>query len=186
MRSVVYTMNVSLDGYVVGPDGSFNWTAPDERVFRFHTEQTRGLSTYVMGRRLYETMQYWETVEQSPELAFDTVEWASIWRALPKVVFSTTLSEVEGNARLATGGLVEEVERLRAQPGDGDVAIGGATLAGEAAELGLVDEYCAVVYPVLVGGGLPFYPQRERRLDLELVESRRIGPCAILRHRVVR
>lgn len=187
MRSVIYSMNVSLDGYIVGPDGSFDWTTPDEEVFRFHTDQTRRLAAHVMGRRLYETMLYWETTDQNPSLDFDTREWASIWKALPKVVFSTTLSEVEGKARLATAGLAEEIERLRAEPGDGDIGIGGATLAGEAAEMGLIDEFRAIVYPVLIGGGIPFYPQRERRLDLELIASRTLGSrAAYLRYRVAR
>lgn len=187
MRSVIYSMNVSLDGYIVGPDGGFDWTTPDEEVFRFHTDRARELDAYVMGRRLYETMLYWETTDQNPSLDFDTVEWASNWKSLSKVVFSTTLSEVEGNARLAKGSLVEEIERLRAEPGDGDIAIGGATLAGEAAELGLVDEFRAIVYPVLVGGGIPFHPQRERRLDLELIESRTFGSGVVcLRYRVTR
>lgn len=187
MRSVIYAMGVSLDGYIVGPDGSFDWSTPDEEVFRFHIEQTRDLAAHVMGRRLYETMLYWETVDQNPSLDFDTIEWASIWKPLPKVVFSTTLSEVEGNARLATGSLVEEIERLRAEPGDGDIGIGGATLAGEAAQLGLIDEFRAVVHPVLVGGGIPFYPQCERRMDLELIESRTFASQAVaLRYRVAR
>ncbi|MBB4665099.1 dihydrofolate reductase family protein [Conexibacter arvalis] len=187
MRSVIYSMNVSLDGYIVGPDGSFAWTTPKEEVFRFHTDQVRGLAAHVLGRRLYETMLYWETTDQNPSLDFDTVEWASLWKSLPKVVFSKTLSEVEGNARLASGSLVEEIERLRAEPGDGDIAIGGATLAGEAAELGLVDEFRAIVLPVLVGGGIPFHPQRERRVDLELIESRTLGSQAVyVRYRVAR
>lgn len=187
MRSVIYSMNVSLDGYIVDPDGGFDWTAPDEEIFRYHTDRARELAAYVLGRRLYETMLYWETTDQNPALDFDTREWAAIWKALPKVVFSKTLSEVEGNARLAQGSLVEEIERLRAEPGDGDIAIGGAALAGEAAELGLVDELRLIVYPVLVGGGIPFHPQRERRLDLELIESRPLGAQAVcLRYRVKR
>jgi dihydrofolate reductase len=185
MRSVTYSMNVSLDGYIAGPDGSFDWTPPDEEVFRFWTDQTRGLAAYVMGRRLYETMLYWETADQNPSLDFNTREWASVWRRLPKVVFSTTLSAVAGNARLASGSLVEEIERLRGEPGDGDIGIGGATLAGEAAQLGLIDEFRSIVYPVVVGGGIPFYPQRERRLDLELIESRTFSSRAVyLRYRV--
>jgi dihydrofolate reductase len=185
MRSVTYSMNVSLDGYIAGPDGSFDWTPPDEEVFRFWTDQTRGLAAYVMGRRLYETMLYWETADQNPSLDFDTREWASVWRRLPKVVFSTTLSAVAGNARLASGSLVEEIERLRGEPGDGDIGIGGATLAGEAAQLGLIDEFRSIVYPVVVGGGIPFYPQRERRLDLELIECRTFSSRVVyLRYRV--
>ncbi|MBV8429846.1 MAG: dihydrofolate reductase family protein, partial [Solirubrobacterales bacterium] len=129
MCSVTYSMGVSLDGYIVGPDGGFDWTAPDQELFRFVTDQTRELAAYVMGRRLYETMLYWETADQDPSLDDDALRWAAVWKPLPKVVFSTTLSAVEGNARLATGSLVAEIERLRAEPADGDIAIGGAALA---------------------------------------------------------
>lgn len=103
------------------------------------------------------------------------------------MVFSTTLSAVQGTARLASGGLAAEVERWRAEPGEGDIAIGGATLAGEAAALGVIDEYRARVYPVLVGGGIPFFPRRERRVALELVETRTFSSRVIyLRYRVAR
>jgi dihydrofolate reductase len=187
MRSVTYSMGVSLDGYIVGPDGDFDWTAPDEEVFRFVTDEIRQVGVHLMGRHLYETMLYWETADQDPSLDDSMLEWAAVWKPLPKVVFSTTLSAVQGNARLASGGLAEEIERLRGEPGEGDIAIGGATLAGEAAALDLIDEYRARVYPVLVGGGLPFFPQRERRVDLELVETRTFGSRVVyLRHRVVR
>jgi dihydrofolate reductase len=115
------------------------------------------------------------------------LEWAAIWKPLPKVVFSTTLPAVQGNARLASDGLAEEIERLRAEPAEGDIAIGGATLAAEAAALGLIDEYRARVYPVLVGGGTPFFPQCERRVDLELVETRTFSSRVVyLRYRVAR
>ncbi len=185
MRSLIYSMSVSLDGYIVGPDGGFDWTTPDQELFRFVTDQTRELAAYVMGRRLYETMLYWETADQDPSLDDDALAWAAIWKPLPKVVFSTTLSAVEGNARLATGGLVEEIERLRAEPADGDIAIGGATLAREAARLSLINEYWPRVHPVLLGGGIPFYPQSERRVDLKLVETRPVGSQAVyFRYRV--
>lgn len=171
MRSVTYSMNVSLDGYIVGPDGGFNWTEPDEEVFRSWIDEIREVGVHLLGRRLYETMLYWETADQDPSLDDSKLEWAAIWKRLPKVVFSTTLSAVQGNARLASGGLAEEIKRLRTEPGQGDIAIGGATLAAEAAESGLIDEYRARVYPVLVGGGIPFFPRSERRVDLELVET---------------
>jgi dihydrofolate reductase len=180
-------MNVSLDGYIVGPDGDFNWTGPDEEIFRSWLEEIREVGVHLLGRRLYETMLYWETADQDPSLDDSRLEWAAIWKALPKVVFSTTLSTVQGNARLAAGGLAEEIERLRAEPGEGDIAIGGATLAAEAAALGLIDEYRERVYPVLVGGGIPFFPKRERRVDLELVETRTFSSTVVyLRHRVAR
>ena len=185
MRSVTYSMGVSLDGYIVGPDGKFDWTAPDEEVFRSHIDEIREVGVHLMGRRLYETMLYWETADRDPSLDDAELEWAALWKPLPKVVFSTTLSAVQGNARLASGGLAEEIERLRAEPGEGDIAIGGATLA--AAALSLIDEYRARVYPVLVGGGIPFFPQRERRVDLELVETRTFSSRAVyLRYRVPR
>lgn len=188
MRNVTYSMGVSLDGYIVGPDGDFNWTAPHEDVFRFSIEETREVGVYLLGRRLYETMLYWETADQDPSHDDARREWAALWNPLPKVVFSTTLSTVQGSARLASGSLAEEIERLRAEPGEGDIAIGGATLAAEAAASDLIDEYRARVYPVLVGGGTPFYPQDERRVNLELVETRTFEAARVvfLRHRVVR
>ncbi|MEU5398332.1 dihydrofolate reductase family protein [Streptomyces sp. NPDC005963] len=186
MRSVTYSMNVSLDGYIVGPDGGFDWSGPDPEVFRFWIDEIREVGVHLLGRRLYETMLYWETADQGAPLDDATREWISLWNPLPKVVFSTTLSAVEGHARLASGGVAEEIERLRAEPGEGDIAIGGATLAAEAAAAGLIDEYRAVVYPVLVGGGIPFFPQDERHVDLELVETRRFNSKVYLRHRVAR
>ncbi len=187
MRSVTYSMAMSLDGYVVGPDGSFDWTPPDEEVFNLATDEVRKVGVHLLGRRLYETMLYWETTDQNPSLDYSTLEFAAIWRALPKVVFSTTLSVVQGNARLASGGLEEEIERLRAEAAEGDIAIGGATLATEAAALGLIDEYRVRVCPVLVGGGRPFFPHHEDRVNLELIESRTFNSKVVyLRYRVAR
>ncbi|MGW6982522.1 dihydrofolate reductase family protein [Streptomyces sp. NPDC054932] len=187
MRNVTYSMGVSLDGYIVGPDGGFDWTEPDQEVFRFWIDEIRGVGVHLMGRRLYETMLYWETADQDPSLGDPELEWTALWKPLPKVVFSTTLSTVQGNARLASGGLAEEIERLRAEPGEGDIAIGGATLAAEAAASDLIDEYQAVVHPVLVGGGIPFFPRNERRVDLELVETRTFSSKFVhLRYRVAR
>lgn len=187
MRSVTYSMAVSLDGYVVGPDGSFNWMAPDEEVFNLATDEVRKVGVHLLGRRLYEAMLYWETADQHPSLDFSTLEFAAIWKALPKVVFSTTLSTVQGNARLMSGGLKEEIERLRAEAAEGDIAIGGATLATEAAALGLIDEYRIRVLPVLVGGGRTFFPQHEDRVNLELIESRTLNSRVVyLRYRVAR
>jgi dihydrofolate reductase len=187
MRSVTYSMGVSLDGYIVGPDGGFDWSAPDEDVFRFATDEVRELGAHLMGRRLYETMLYWETADQDPALDAPMLAFAAIWKALPKVVFSTTLSAVQGNHRLASGTLAEEIETLRAEPGEGDIAIGGATLAAEAAASDLIDEYRTRVHPVLVGGGIPFFPRHERRVDLELVATRTFSSGVVaLRHRVAR
>jgi dihydrofolate reductase len=187
MRSVTYSMSASLDGYIVGPDGGFDWPGFDAEVFRFWIDEIREVGVHLMGRRLYETMLYWETAAEDPSLGDAELEWAALWKPLPKVVFSTTLSAVQGHARLASGDIAEEIRRLRAEPGDGDIAIGGATLAHEAAALDLIDEYRVVVYPVLVGGGTPYFPQRERRVDLELVETRTFSSMVVyLRYRVAR
>ena len=187
MRRVTYSMSASLDGYIVGPDGGFDWSEPDKDVFRFWIDDIREVGVHLMGRRLYETMLYWETAEQNQSLDDAELEWTALWKPLPKVVFSTTLSAVEGNARLASGGLAEEIERLRAEPEEGEIAIGGATLAAEAASLDLIDEYRVVVYPVLVGGGIPFFPRHERRVDLELVETRTFSSKFVyLRYRLAR
>jgi dihydrofolate reductase len=187
LRSVTYSMSVSVDGYIVGPDGGFDWTEPDAEVFRFWIDEIRGVGVHLLGRRLYETMLYWETADQDRSLDDAELEWAGLWNPLPKVVFSTTLSAVQGNARLASGRLAEEIERFRAEPGEGEIAIGGATLAAEAAALGLIDEYQLMVYPVLVGGGIPYFPEQERRVDLELVETRPFSSGVVyLRYRVTR
>ncbi|MFI1680840.1 dihydrofolate reductase family protein [Streptomyces sp. NPDC020607] len=189
MRSVTYSMSLSLDGYIVGPDGGFNWSEPDEDVFSLAMDEVRGLGVHLLGRRLYETMLYWETADQDPSLDAPTLEFAALWNALPKVVFSTTLSEVRAsNTRLASGTPAEEIERLRAEPGEGDIAIGGAGLAADVAALDLIDEYRIRTYPVLVGGGTPFFAQHERRVDLDLVETRAVGSAAVVysRYRVRR
>lgn len=182
MRNVSYSMGVSLDGFVVGPDGTFDWTDPDEGLFRHLIGEIQGVGVHLLGRKLYEAMLVWESSDE--ELGLDEAyrEWAAIWRKLPKVVFSTTLGSVQGNARLATGSLAHEIEQLRSQPGEGSIAIGGATLAREAAELGLIDEYFVRLCPVLVGGGLPYFAHDGRTVDLSLLESRAFGSGVVFVH----
>ena len=187
MRRVTYSMGVSLDGFIVGPDGNITGTAPDAEMWRFVMDEIRQVDVHLMGRRLYETMLYWENADQAASFDDFEREWAALWNPLPKVVFSTTLSAVQGQARLASAGLAEEIERLRAEPGEGDIAIGGATLAASVADLDLIDEYHVRVYPMLVGGGIPYFAQHERRVDLELVESRTFSSKVVyLRYRVRR
>jgi dihydrofolate reductase len=171
MGKLIYSMGVSLDGYIAEPDGTFDWSAPSEELHRFHNERVRELSCHLLGRNLYETMLYWETADRDPELGEVEREFANIWLPLPKVVVSTTLERVEGNARLVGDGVVEEVERLKAEE-DGDLGIGGAGLAATLIEADLVDEFHPFVHPVIVGGGTPFLPDLEATLDLELVETR--------------
>lgn len=170
MRKLVYSMGVSLDGFIAARDGAIDWSAPDDELFRFHIEQVQELDVHLCGRRLYETMVYWETAEEGP-LAADHVEFAQLWKALPKVVFSTTLQSVVGNTRLANGGVEEEVSRLTEQPGK-DIGVGGAGLARACMELGLIDEWRLFAYPVLLGGGTPYFPTLDERIHVELVETK--------------
>ena len=186
MRLVTYSMSVSVDGFVEGPGGDFSWPGLSDEVFDIALREIRHVGVHLMGRRLYETMLYWDTVDIDT-LPAPRREWVARWNALPKVVFSTTLSSVTGNTRLASRGLADEIERLRSEPDAGDIAIGGATLAAEAAGLGLIDEYYLRVFPVLVGGGLPFFARDEQRRDLELLETRSFeSGVAYLRYRVRR
>ena len=171
MRKVIYSMTVSLDGFIAGPGGEIDWSAPDEELHRFHNQRVRELGAHLCGRRLYEVMTYWETADQNPSIAEHELEFAGIWKELPKIVFSTTLERVEGNARLVRDGVAEEVAKLKEQPGK-DLAVGGAGLASTFIKLGLVDEYQLFVSPVVLGRGTPFFPALEERFDLELVETR--------------
>jgi dihydrofolate reductase len=182
MRKLIYSMTVSLDGYIAAPDGTIDWSVPDDELFRFHTQQVRELGVHLCGRRLYETMVYWETAEESPLVA-EHVEFAQIWKALPKVVFSTTLQSVVGNTRLAGDDIGEEVSRLREQPGK-DIAVGGAGLARACMKLQLIDEWRLFVSPVLLGGGTPYFPTLDQRINLELVETKTFGSRVVyLRYR---
>jgi dihydrofolate reductase len=174
MRKLIYSMGVSLDGFIAGPNGEIDWGAPDEERHRFHNEETRELGAHLCGRRLYEEMVYWETAHEKPGISETELEFARIWKKLPKIVFSGSLEHVEGNARLAHEGVAEEIAELKEQPGK-DLAIGGAGLASDAIKLDLIDEYRLFVSPVVLGGGTPYFPALEERISLELVETRTFG-----------
>jgi dihydrofolate reductase len=154
---------------------------PDRELHRFHNDQARAVAGHLLGRRLYETMRFWETAGEDPDDV--TRDFAQIWQALPKVVFSRTLDAVEGpNTTLARADLRTELDALQGSAG-GDIAVGGAELATEASRLGLIDEYRLFVYPVAVGGGTPFFA-RGHRVDLDLVEARTFGSRVVhLRYR---
>jgi dihydrofolate reductase len=184
MRELIYSMTTSLDGFIADPDGKIDWSVPDEELFRFHTERVRHVGVQLCGRRLYETMVYWETADRDPAATDATLEFARIWQALPKIVFSTSLDSVEGNSRIARVGLAEEVTRLKLEDG-GDIAVGGAGLAGACAQRGLIDEYQLFVSPVVLGGGTPFFPVLDERIALSLVETRTFGSeVQFMRYRV--
>ena len=188
MRKVIYSMSVSLDGFIAGPDGEIDWSAPDPELHRFHNDRVRELSAHLLGRRLYETMLYWDGfAEREPAATETELDFARIWAPLPKVVFSRTLAQVQGsNTRLAQGSPAEEFERLNAAPGQGDIGVGGAGLATELLAAGLVDELHLFVAPVLLGAGRRLFPPLEGRIALELVDRREFaGGVQGLRYAVV-
>jgi dihydrofolate reductase len=183
MRKLIYSMGVSLDGFIAGPAGEIDWSAPDEELHRFHNDQARELGAHLCGRRLYEVMLFWETADRQPSTPEHILEYARIWQGTPKVVFSRTLDTVEGNVRLVKENAAEEVARLKEQPGE-PLAVGGAGLASSLMKHGLVDEYRLFVSPVVLGSGTPFFPALDERIGLELVETRTFGARVVyLRYR---
>lgn len=184
MATLVYIANVSVDGYIEDPHGNFDWTTPDDEVFAFITDLIRSAGTYLYGRRLYETMAVWET---DPALAAQsplTSEFARVWQAADKVVYSTTLQEIStAHTRIERVFDATGVETLKASAA-GDVTVGGANLAAHAFRAGLVDECNFFVSPASLGGGKPALP-RDMRIDLELLDERRFrGGTVYLRYRV--
>ena len=178
MRKLIYSMSVSADGFIAGPDDDIGWGAPSDELHRFHNEQTREVGAELLGRRLYEVMTYWDTALEDPSLGETEREFAHIWAQTPKVVFSTTLEKVSGNARLATGTIAEEVASLKEEPG-ADLAVGGAGLAAACIELGLVDEFKLFVNPIFLGAGTPYFPPGAERIELELLETRTFAPRVV-------
>src|SRR4051812_44383838 len=174
---LIYSMSVSVDGFIADRDGAFAWTAPSDELFQFHLEQVRELGCYLLGRRLYETMLVWET---DPSLR-DTelrAAFADVWCAIPKVVFSRTLDSVQGNARLAEASLGEEAAAAL-DATDTDVSIGGAGPAAQAIELALVGGLRFSPPRVVGGGGTPFLPPVTDDIALDLIETRTFGSRVI-------
>jgi dihydrofolate reductase len=185
MGKVIYGMSVSLDGFVDTPSHSLDWVHVDEELHGFFNDQARAMSTSLYGRRMYELMtSYWPTAENDPDAKPVEIEFARIWKDTPRVVFSTTLKEVGWNSRLVREGAVEEVARLKAQPGDMDV--GGPTLAATLLKAGLIDEVHLYMEPVILGAGTRFFPPLEERIGLNLLDTRRFASGVILlRYRTV-
>ncbi len=183
MRDVIYLMNLSLDGFIEGPDGRFEWAHPDEEVHRFHNQTARDMGAFLYGRRMYETMAGWQTADEDPAAPDARLEFALIWKQKPKIVFSTTLQAVGENCRLVRADIAREVANLKQQPG-GALGVSGPGLAASLAGHGLIDEYRLVVYPVLTGGGKPFFPSADNAVHLRLLETRTFRCGAVyLRYR---
>jgi dihydrofolate reductase len=175
VRKLVYSMMVSLDGFIEDANHTLEWVVIDEELHTFANEEARDAGVFLYGRRLYENMAaYWPTADEDPSLPQFMLDFARIWKGKPKVVFSKTLAEVDWNSRLVREGVGEEIAKLKAQPG-GHLSVGGASLAAACIELGLVDEYRLIVQPVLLGSGKPFFPPVREAISLKLIETRTFG-----------
>jgi len=169
---LIYTMNVSLDGFTETPDRGLGWSIVDDEVHSWFNDELRTIDASLYGRRLYEVMAaYWPTGETDPDATETTREFARIWNATPRFVFSTTLDDVQWNSRLVRGDVGEALARIRDEF-DGDLEVGGPTLAAEFIKRNLVDEYRLVVHPVVLGAGRPYFPPLDEPIRLRLLETR--------------
>jgi dihydrofolate reductase len=183
VAKLIYSAITSLDGYVADEDGKFDWAAPDEEVHRLVNELERPVGTYLYGRRMYEVMVYWETAHTLPDQPQFTRDFAEIWQAADKIVYSKTLeTAASARTRIERDFDPEAVSQLKASAGR-DITVGGPDLAAQAIRAGLVDELQLFVAPVVVGGGKQSLPS-DVRLKLELLDERRFGSGVVyLRYR---
>jgi dihydrofolate reductase len=174
MARLIYSAIASADGYVEDATGSFDWAAPDDEVLCFVNDLERPAGTYLYGRRMYETMRYWETADAGPGQPAGVREFTGIWRAADKIVFSKTLESVSSTKTRIERNFDPGMIRQLKSAADRDISVGGAGLAGQAIEAGLVDELQLILVPVIVGGGKRALPGGVR-LDLELLDIHRFG-----------
>lgn len=173
MGKLIYSLNVSADGYIETPDRDIAWTVVDDELHAWFNDRARGIQASLYGRRLYELMNaYWPTGEDDPEGTETTHEFARIWNRTPKIVFSSSLESVDPNARLVSGDVGKVLYELRREF-DGDLEVGGANLGGQFVRAGLVDEYDLIVHPLILGAGTPYWPPLETPLRLRLLRTHR-------------
>ena len=181
---LIYSGITSLDGYLTDENGNFDWAAPDDQVHAFVNERERPIGTYLYGRRMYEVMTYWETAYEQADSAVER-DYAQVWQAADKIVYSSTLAEVSSvRTRIEPRFDPDDVRQLKADA-TANLSIGGADLAAQALQAGLVDEVSVYLVPVVVGGGTPLFPVG-LRLDLELSEERRFDSGFVYLHFRVR
>ena len=180
MRKLTYAMMASLDGFIEDKNGSTEWAMAivDDELHRHFNEEDAAKGAYLFGRRLFEDMcTYWPTADEDPEAPDYIREFAGIWREKPKYVFSKTLTKTDFNSTVISENVVEEILKLKRDPGD-DLSLSGATLAETCIKNGLVDEYLVYVNAVVLGGGRPMFPD-EINLSLRLIENRQFG-CGVV------
>ncbi|MGE0600397.1 MAG: dihydrofolate reductase family protein [Dehalococcoidia bacterium] len=169
MGKIIYSMNLSLDGFIEGPDGRFDWSEPDEELHRHFNEREAHTGYHLFGRRMYELMNgFWPTADQLPDAPDYIAEYARLYRAVPNIVFSRTLQSVDENSRLVRENIAEEVASLKAST-DKELALGGPGIAAEFTRLGLVDEYWLYYVPAIVGGGKPMFGGVDQPMRMEML-----------------
>ncbi len=180
MGTIVLWMQVSLDGFTAGPHGEFDWPVIGPQVQKYFNDELRGASTFLYGRRVYEMMAgFWPTAEEALAGSPLHVEYARIWKPMPKLVFSRTLETANWNTTVVSGDLPGEVARLREQEGAVHVLFGGADVASSFLALDLIDEYRLFIHPVALGSGTPLFGGLASRLELRLVEARTFDDAVI-------
>jgi dihydrofolate reductase len=180
MRKVVLMSSVSLDGFIEGPDREIDWHLVDDEVHSHFNEELSVMGAFLDGRVTYQLMaEFWPTADADPRSPPPIVEFARIWRDMPKIVYSRTLERADWNTEIVRDVVPAEVRDLKAQPG-GDLALGGADLAAAFLRLGLVDELRIYVHPVVLGRGKPLFAESDARMDLELVQTRTFGNGVVL------
>jgi len=178
---LIYGMNVSLDGFVATPDGGLDWSIVDDEVHGWWNDQLRSIQGSLYGRRIYELMTaHWPTAEEDPGITDVERDFARLWNPMPKVVFFTTLASVDDSARLVRGDVREILAEVRRDLG-GDLDVSGPTLAGQFVRAGLVDEYQLVIHPVVLGAGIPFWPELSEPLRLRQIEARDFASGVVAR-----
>ena len=182
MGNVIYSMMASLDGFIARPNGDLDWVLIDDELHRFANERERDVGTHLYGRRMYETMAaHWPTADQNPDAHDVEVEFALLWRQMPKVVFSTTLDRVDWNARLVRDNIAEEVNALKAASSE-DMSVSGANIAATFMQLSLVDAYQIYLQPVILGEGIPLFSSPDATRNLRLVETHTFSSGVIYLH----
>ncbi|GCD97352.1 dihydrofolate reductase family protein [Embleya hyalina] len=185
MRKIVYWSSMSLDGFMEGPNREIDWHLVDDELHEHINERLGKMGAFLQGRVVHELMaDFWPTADADPESTGPMVEFASIWRDMPKIVFSRTWERTDWNTTIKREVVPEEIMALKAEPG-GDMVVGGADLAATFQRLGLIDEYVVYVYPVLIGRGRPMFRPTDHKTNLRLVENRSFGNgVALLRYQV--
>jgi dihydrofolate reductase len=181
MAKLIHSAICSLDGYVADAEGDFSWARPDDELHSFVNDLERPIGTYLYGRRMYETMVFWETAEVPPDQCDPASEYVDIWQAAEKVVFSRTLDEVSSKKTRLEREFDPEAIRRRVTEAESDISIGGPGLAAEAIRAGLVDEYHLFINPIVVGGGTAALPSGAL-VELELLDQRRFDSSVIHLH----